>query len=155
MRGKLNIVLILSLSVLFLLGAGSKNVELLDSDKQLIDLDKAIEYAKPGGAWASDEASNETEEESADDSNTVETQNDLNTEKEAIEQTITVVISVRGKVITYKGSMISGVDELKDNIATEGLSLTKFSLVDAYADSKVYKECMKLLEDSGAQYELN
>ena len=52
MRGKLNIVLILSLSVLFLLGAGSKNVELLDSDKQLIDLDKAIEYAKPGGAWA-------------------------------------------------------------------------------------------------------
>lgn len=47
---RIEIVISVCFLMLLLVGWGEKKIELLDNNK-LIDMDKAIEYAKPGGAW--------------------------------------------------------------------------------------------------------
>ena len=131
-------ILALLFSMIFLLGAGTKEVELLDN-KKLIDLDKAIEYTRPGGAW---ESLDYVSSDMAIDDN--DSQDSIASQKEFV-----VEIRIRGKNIKYNDELLSSVDELKAYIEKDKSSVAKCILSDDYADSKVYKECEGILKDSG------
>lgn len=143
MKKKIKVLAIILLSMIFLVGWGKKAVELLD-DKKLIDLSKAIEYAKPGGETQKSELANED----SDKEETEETsQESSKTDIENIEEgEKIIVISIRDQVITYDGKSVDSVDQLEKLLRRDYKDNVFFSLVDDWAEAHQYKAIVKMMK---------
>lgn len=143
MKNKTKVLLIVLISMLFFVGWGKKQIELLD-DKKLIDLAVAIEYAKPGGDLEQNEdISNETKE-------SEESQNDAEanmTDKENIQEgEKDIVISIHDQAITYDGQSVESVEKLEEYIRRDNGENVCFVVVEDWAESHRYKEVVKTIK---------
>lgn len=133
------------LMMIFLVGFGKKEIELLDG-KKLIDLSKAIEYAKPGGDLeenknTGDVSTEQQETETADaNENKTETENLEDGEK-------IIVISVRDRSITYNGFNVLSVNELEECIRRDYKENVRFILIDDWAEAHQYRSIVEKLKE--------
>lgn len=140
---KIKIVISICFLMLLLVGWGKKKIELLD-DNKLIDMDKAIEYAKPGGEWKKNENSSDSNKASdIDDQKTTHDKND-NQEDVEIGDSNIKYINVSEEAITYCGSQISK-DQLFDLLKRDNGDSIRFVLVDDWAEAHVYREVKAIL----------
>lgn len=137
---KILIIVLCLTSVLFICAWGEKKAELLD-DRKLIDLDKAIEFAKPGADSIAD-----TEGEYEDDPiSETEIQQQVPNEKSII------VISIRDESVTYNGvaykkDIFSNIEDFENMLKRDNKGNVKFSLVDDFAEAHVYKQIFDVLK---------
>lgn len=137
---KILIIVLCLTSVLFICAWGEKKAELLD-DRKLIDLDKAIEFAKPGADSIAD-----TEGENEDDPiSETEIQQQVPNEKSII------VISIRDESVTYNGvaykkDIFSNIEDFENMLKRDNKGNVKFSLVDDFAEAHVYKQIFDVLK---------
>lgn len=140
---RIEIVISVCFLILLLVGWGEKKIELLDNNK-LIDMDKAIEYAKPGGAWKKNENSSDSNKASdIEDQKTTLDKND-NQEDVEVGDSNTKYINVSGETISYCGSPISK-DKLLDLLKSDNGESIRFVLVDDWAEAHVYREVKAIL----------
>lgn len=143
MKRFLTIVLCLSL-VLLLCAGGTKKVEFLD-DYKLIDLEKAIEFAKPGADSVSD-----TEGENS--GNPDSENNNGNTPEVPVEDKMNVIeIKITDETITYNGSVckvdiLENTEVFENMLIRENKDKTEFKLVDDFAEAHVYKCVLEILK---------
>ncbi len=149
-------VLLFVLSIMFVLVGWGKEVKLLDGGK-LIDLDKAIGLAKPGGMAGNSE---DGSKESSDNEEASEAED--NTKQDSLnEEAGNIVIRIRGEKIYYtcgnKKSDNISTAQLENKIRSDYASGTQVTLVDDYAESHVYKDVLEVLNglknDIGLSYE--
>lgn len=136
MKRKIEIILTVCVLGTFLVGWGNKKIELLDNNK-LINLDKAIEYAKPGGAW-----SKNTEDQ-------LEENISVNNEyKEDIIAGDTNVkyIYVKDEQVIYDGTNISE-EKLSEVIECDYREQITFVLVDDWAEASLYRRIRQKLDN--------
>lgn len=158
MKKRTRILLAVILAAVFLAGWGIAEVEFLD-DKKLIDLSKAIEYARPGGELTENTSDVSESGESTD----VLTENETEPETEAeeteaetvIEETIpeptepeekVAVISVRDETIRYDGKAIDDIDALEEAVRRDDAEYgeyVQFVVIDDFAEAHVYKRVLK------------
>ena len=113
-----------------------KSVELLD-DGKLIDLDKAIDIASPGGsAIFNEDMDSDTENSGASDP-----------------AKNSVLITVRNESITYNRKQVTGTEELLKKLKMDLKGEMTVSLADDYAEAHVYKSVIKALNDLKKDYE--
>lgn len=144
MKKKIQFIMLVVFSMFFLVGWGEKKVKLLD-DTKLIDLDKAIEYVRPGGEW---EQAQNSEEDTTDETETTEEDDDDNTsETEDIEpEEISIEISVNGENILYGGNPINDLSVIEKLIRRDNKEYVTFILVDDWAESETYKEAIEFMK---------
>ena len=146
MKKRVHILLFALISVLVLAGWGGKDVRLLDSGK-LIDLDKAVELAKPGGM------SGDTEEAPGPDEDDKDKKPDKREEDEDPDDTDPVAekiaIRVRGERIFYSCGVAGNVNisQLKDRILSDYVSGASVTLIDDFAEAHVYRRALSILEE--------
>lgn len=124
--------------VLFLCALSAKPIELLD-DRKLIDLDKAIEFAKPGkdAFFPTDAASiSDPNAGSADDPENKET---------------TISIRIQWETVFYDGKECE-YRALEKKLRKDSNADTIFRLEDDYAEAHVYTDTYHLL--SGLKSEI-
>jgi len=127
----------LLLFILLLLGAwGSKPVELLD-DSKLIDLNKAIDFARPGGELITPDVTLFTTA--------------VTTEPQVVETEI--IISIRGEMISYNGAECV-FEDLEDKIRKMSKEHVTFKLVDDFAEAHLYKKILELLRELKEEIQL-
>lgn len=149
MKRFLTIVLCLS-SVLILCAWGTKKVELLDNQK-LIDLEKAIEFAKPGADSAvGSEGENSGESDSGNESG--------NAPEVPVKDRI-IVISIRDEIITYNGSVykeeiLENTEAFENMLIRDNKDKTEFKLVDDFAEAHVYKCVLEILKKLHSETDL-
>lgn len=149
MKRFLTIVLCLSL-VLLLCAWGTKKVELLDNYK-LIDLEKAIEFAKPG-------ADSVTDTEGENSGNPDSENENGNTPEVPVKDRI-IVISIRDEIITYNGSVykeeiLENTEAFENMLIRDNKDKTEFKLVDDFAEAHVYKCVLEILKKLHAEANL-
>lgn len=141
------LILLAGVATMFLIGWGEKKIELLD-DKKLIDLSKAIEYAKPGGDWQ--ENSDNREQQNNEDN--AETDSRETDEQESVEEKDQIiVISIRDEEITYDGTKLDDITELKQMIERDYKENVSFRLVDDWAETHIYKAALQILSNLHAE----
>ena len=132
MKKSIKSVLFVMLAVPLLCAIG-ENVELLDNRK-LIDLDKAIEFARPGG-----------------DSITPQE----GTVQGGTSQTSVVEIRIEGVSVYYNGKKL-GTEDFRKKLTDDKDRGRTFVLVDDFAEAKVYKRVRntlrKLRDDIGLEF---
>lgn len=138
---RIEIVISVCFLMLLLVGWGEKKIELLDNNK-LIDMDKAIEYAKPGGAWEKNENSSDSNK--ASDIDDQKTTQDKNGNQEDVGDSNTKYINVSGETISYCGLPISK-DKLHDLLKSDNGESIRFVLVDDWAEAHIYREVKAIL----------
>lgn len=149
MKRFLTIVLCLS-SVLLLCAWGTKKVEFLDNDK-LIDLEKAIEFAKPGADSVTDtEGENNGKTDSGNESG--------NAPEAPVKDSI-IVISIRDEIVTYNGSVykeeiLENTEVFENMLIRDNKDKTEFKLVDDFAEAHVYKCVLEILKKLHAEANL-
>lgn len=126
--------------LLMLVGWGFDDSVTLFHKNKVIDLQKAIELARPGG------------DENANDDTTVEEEpvvieNEVVTESEAESLESTVNIIVSEKIIKIDGKEISNHDQVKDFISKLNGTGVTFELIDEYAEARTFKEMISTLEE--------
>ena len=143
MKRKYKLLLFTVFSLLFFVGWGKKNVELLNN-KKLIDLNLAIEKCLLGTEVDNKETNSDNDEkvEEIVPKVTVIPEDKITIE----EKEKTIVISVRGRKITYH-FVECDVDKLKDKIRQDKGEHVSFQLVDDFAESHVYKRVMAILSE--------
>ncbi len=146
--------------MLALVGWGKSEVRLLDSSK-LIDLNKAIEFAKSGGNKGDSEENNNKSSEISNDNDKKETESNKDTKNDQIDNvTNNIVIRIREEKIFYTcGSKnLDGIilKQLENRIRLDYSSGTQITLVDDFAESKTYKNVCEILDglkrDIGLNY---
>lgn len=139
MKSKTRLLILIGFSMLFLVGFGFKKVELLD-DKKLIDLGKAIEYARPGGDIDKHEARDDQAGKDKVDSDSAAAD-----AGSAVAKDKTIVISIRGESITYNGRPASK-DKIENAILRDNGDNVSFKLVDDFAEAHMYRFVLGILE---------
>lgn len=119
---------ILCLSSIIFLCAAAENKIKFSKEEKLIDLHKAIEFAKPGGE------SMEESEGSADSGTP-------NEDEESV-----IVISIRDVIITYNGIPLENKD-LEQLLRWDCKENVRFCLVDDFAEAHVYRSVLKQLNE--------
>ena len=145
---KYRILSFILISLVFLVGWGKKNVELLN-DKKLIDLNVAIENCIPG-ADASEESTDVTNVENVETEEHTEEAifEEETTDKITIENTERImVISVRNRDIFYNSVEYTNMDKLKEKMVQDNGKNVTFKLVDDFAEAHVYKEMISILAE--------
>lgn len=143
MKRKYKLLLFTVFSLLFFVGWGKKNVELLNN-KKLIDLNLAIEKCLLGTEVDNKETNSDNDEKVEE---IVPKVTVIPEDKVTIEEKEkTIVISVRDRKITYN-FVECDVDKLKDNIRKDNGERVSFQLVDDFAESHVYKHVMAILSE--------
>lgn len=155
MKKKGGMLLLFLLSVFMLAGWGKKEVRLLNSNK-LIDLNKAIELAKPGGsAGDAEEPSDKEASDAADESEDV---NDKTGEETAASKR-DIVIRVRGEDIYYACGTddpeVISAAQLENRIRLDHSAGSRLTLYDDFAEAHVYKDVRKVLADLKSSIGLN
>ena len=140
------IMTLLCLLGLLLLGAKKAPIRLeLDANTHLIDLDKVIERAEWGSSGEDGEGEDPSEGPSAEDG----------TDPGAGGSPVVKPYEIRieGKQISVNGGKLSQ-NQLPDYLKHDDKSMKEKGviLIDAFADSKIYKEVRRLLDDSGIGY---
>lgn len=148
-------ILLFVLSIMFVLvGWGKKEVRLLDSSK-LIDLEEAIDHAKPGGMSGNSEEESETvsENTSSDDDEETEGENqaEQQTEHDSLDEVYkNIVIRINEEEIFYTCGTINtdrlSASQLEDRIRSDYTSGTQVTLMDDFAESHVYKSVQEVLD---------
>ena len=166
MKRKHSLLLLLLLSLLLLAGWGKKQVELLN-DEKLIDLDKAIQICLLGSdSPAAPENPHITEgakvsatpkptrmpiKPSVTPSPTAgpsATPRPTATPKPTVTPAPkTVVISVKGREVTYDSVVLEEADEIRERIGQDHAGHISFRLVDNFAEAHVYRQLMAILEE--------
>ena len=145
MKKKIKILLFMMLSFLVLAGWGKKEVKLLDSSK-LIDLNAAIELAKPGGMSGDSDVESETN--SGNDGDDGESYSDHDSIQP---QVVNIVIRVRGNVVTYTCGNHSWEDvdyiQLKSRIRADYSTNAIVILYDDYAEAHTYRDILVILDE--------
>ncbi len=136
MKRKYKLLLFMVVSLLCLVGWGKKQVELLN-DKKLIDLNLALQNCSLG-------ANSDSKENTSDNDEKVEEIvpeiTPTPTDKIVIEQKEkTIVISIRGRTVTYDSVEWNDIDKLKDKIKKDNGEYISFQLVDDFAEAHIYK----------------
>ncbi len=133
--------------MLILAGWGGREVRLLGSEK-LIDLDKAIALAKPGGMAGDTEEASETAEDAGDEKEDGE--ND-GAQQDGAVSVKNIVIRIRGEQIFYTcGGSDSGIvsdSQLSDRIRADYVQGAQVILMDDFAEAHVYRNVLGILED--------
>lgn len=143
MKRKYKLLVLTVFSLLFFVGWGKKSVELLNN-KKLIDLNLAIEKCLPGAEIQNKEPISDNDEKVEE---LVPKVTVIPEDKVTIEEKEkTIVISIRGRKITYN-FVECEVDKLKDTIRKDNGKLVSFQLVDDFAESHVYKRVMAILSE--------
>ena len=142
MKRKYKLLLFMVVSLLCLVGWGKKQVELLN-DKKLIDLNLALQNCSLGA---------DSKENTSDNDEKVEEVlpkiTEIPDDKIVIEKKEkTIVISVRGRDITYDFAKWNDIDKLKDKMKQDNGELVSFQLVDDFAESHIYKRVMTILSE--------
>lgn len=139
MKKKYRIPMLMIVSLLFLVGWGKKQVELLN-DKKLIDLNAAMGICMPGADTPDHNANDQESEERR--SQETQTGTDSAGDEEKI-----IVIRVRGEKVTYDSVQLTGLDSLKNRIRRDCGDKVSFRLMDDFAEAHVYKEILKMLSE--------
>lgn len=160
MKKKIKILLFALVAMFILVGWGKKEVRLLDSSK-LIDLNKAIELAKPGGnaGDSEEEVDNPSDSSASDEEETSEAEN--HAVHDSIDETPkNIVIIIRGKKISYSCGSVTR-DSISDRqleriIRLDFVSGTQVTLMDDFAEAHVYMTVREVLDklknDIGLSY---
>lgn len=140
---KTAVPIMLTMCIILLSGALFKEPELLDKDKKLIDLGKAIEFASRGGNSLTDPNDDGEENESTAPS---EDASDITPEERSIIIRITgnKIIEYDGSEYKYNGTNFGDLIQ-KDNQSAKKVT---FKLVDDYADSKYYKQLKRYFQNN-------
>lgn len=138
---KILIAVFFLLSMLLLCAFG-KQIELLD-DRKLIDLEKAIELAKPGADSADD-----TEGENSEDSSS---ENGSQIQDHTENEDIIIEIRIRDGAIAYNGTAYMGdvlenPYEFENMLKCDNKVNVKFKLIDNYAEAHTYKCVLNILK---------
>ena len=142
MKRKYKLLLFIVISLLCLVGWGKKQVELLN-DKKLIDLNLALQNCSLGADSKENTSDNDEKvEEIVPEITPTPIDKIVIEEKEKI-----IVISVRGRNITYNFVKWNDIDKLKDKIKQDNGELVSFQLVDDFAESHIYKQVMAILSE--------
>ena len=142
MKRKYKLLLFIVISLLCLVGWGKKQVELLN-DKKLIDLNLALQNCSLGADSKENTSDNDEKvEEIVPEITPTPIDKIVIEEKEKI-----IVISVRGRNITYNFVKWNDIDKLKDKMKQDNGELVSFQLVDDFAESHVYKRVMAILSE--------
>ena len=145
--------------MLTLVGWGKSEVRLLDSSK-LIDLNKAIEFAKSGGNTGDSEDDNNNSSEISNDDKK-EPDDNKDTNHDQIDNvTNNIVIRIREEKIFYTcgNKNLDGIilKQLENRIRLDYSSGTQITLVDDFAESQTYKNVCEILDglkkDIGLNY---
>lgn len=133
-----------------LVGWGFNDSVTLFHRNKVIDLQKAIELARPGGDEKADDEINAKEEPAVTGAKIV-------SEEESQESTVNIIVSE--KIIKIDGKEISNVNQAGDFIKKlNGPSVT-YELIDDYAEARTFKEIISILEelrkDDGIVYTIN
>ena len=153
MKRKYKLLLLMFFSLLFLVGWGKKQVELLN-DKKLIDLNLALQKCLLG-TDAPDKETISDNEEKVDEILPELTVTVIPDDKITIEkEERTIVISIRDRNITYN-SVECDVNKLKDKIKKDNGEHISFQLVDDFAESHMYKKVMSILSQLELEIGLN
>lgn len=166
MKRKNILLLLLLLSLLLLAGWGKKQVELLN-DEKLIDLDAAIQICLQGSDSATAPENPEVTAAAKVSATPKPTRMPILpsvTPSPTIAPSVipqpttrptpsltpaprTVVISVRGREITYDSVVLGEVDQVKVHIGQDHAGHISFRLVDNFAEAHVYRQLMAILEE--------
>ncbi len=142
MKRKYKLLLFMVVSLLCLVGWGKKQVELLN-DKKLIDLNLALQNCSLGADSKENTSDNDEKVEEI-----VPEITEIPDDKIVIEKKEkTIVISVRGRDITYDFAKWNDIDKLKDKMKQDNGELVSFQLVDDFAESHIYKRVMTILSE--------
>lgn len=146
MRKKGGILFLFLLTVLMLTGWGRKEVRLLSSNK-LIDLNKAIELARPGGSAGdtedpSDKNASDPEDESEGGAGKAGEETDISKKD--------IAIRVRGESVYYacgSGEPESiAAQKLEGRIREDHVSGSTVTLYDDFAEAHTYKDVRAILD---------
>ena len=138
------ILLVGSLTSIF-----DKPVDLLEHD--LIDLEKAVEFAQLGDEYEEGEEGVAEVDETDTESDNAKNDNAVNAAAASESIPARVTFRIRGKELFYKSGRTlnkkipaSDVESVIREVTSEKLTVV---LVDDYADSKVYRETDALIEN--------
>ena len=142
MKRKYKLLLFMVVSLLCLVGWGKKQVELLN-DKKLIDLNLALQNCSLGADSKENTSDNDEKVEEI-----VPEITEIPDDKIVIEEKEkTIVISIRGRDITYDFVKWNDIEKLKDKMKQDNGELVSFQLVDDFAESHIYKRVMTILSE--------
>lgn len=139
MKRKIRLLVLITFSLLFFVGWGKKNVELLN-DKKLIDLNAAIGICMPGADASISDINADNDIEPEDEESPTDTRDSIEDDER------TIVISVRDQKVTYDSKWID-LDNLKDRIRQDCSNKVSFQLVDDFAEAHVYQCVLTILSD--------
>lgn len=140
MKRKIRMLLLVTLSLLFLVGFGKKTVELL-SDKKLIDLNAAISICLPGAdSLEKDDGNTQTGQ------TPVPTAAPTKTPSDPAEITKEITISLRDDVVTYGSGERINMAKLEMRIRQDNREYVLFRLVDDFAEAHAYRKVLEILE---------
>ena len=128
---KITLLMLCVFSAMFLCAEGKKLPELLD-DRKLINLDKAIEFAKPGA-------------DSFFQAETTTAATAIVTTKPVVKEK-NIRISIKSEIITYDGKECK-YSELEEKLRKDNSKNTVFQLVDDYAETHIYKKVLNMLKN--------
>ena len=148
MKKRIHVLPAALILMLMLVGWGGKEVKLLDSGR-LIDLDKAIGLAKPGGmSGDTEEASGPSED--AEDEKEQEGEND-GTDPATDVLAKNIDIRIRGERIFYTcgdtDSENIADNKLKDRLRSDYVQDAQVTLTDDFAEAHVYRKALGILEE--------
>lgn len=125
-----------------LVGFGANTVTLLRKSK-VIDLQRAIELAKPGG-----------DEGKQADTTAIDNPESASIEEQAGLKTVRIIVS--GKTIKIDGAIVNSPDLVEGKIREIFKVENTYELLDDYAEAHVYKDVIHVLEklntDIGLKY---
>ena len=139
MKRKIKISVFLCFSLLLLVGAGKQTVKLLN-DRKLIDLSLAIELCLPGGDSATKEPDTESETGKVEEP-------EPEVKEEEIKGKEKIIISIRGREITYDAQPGFCEEDLKEQMYRDSEGDAVFHLVDDFAEAHLYRYAMAILEE--------
>ena len=151
MKKKVRLAVVLVFALLFLVGWGKQSVKLLNNTK-LIDLEAALQVCLHG------EGMSEGDENLDNPDEPVSTQSpDTPTDpKEDIDEEKIIIISVRGRGITYDTIGEVRLEELEEQIRQGYRDRNTYRLVDDFAEAHVYRRIRTILaglkEEIGLEY---
>lgn len=144
MNKRIILTLLLIVASLTLVGWGNNSAELFHRGK-IIDLNKAIEFARPGGDADADNETNAKDEPSSETTEEIEGNEITRTEKSSVK------IYVRYKSLTIEGDSCDDLVALEEKIRQIYNVDTTYVLVDVFAESHRYKEVKSLLDKLGQE----
>ena len=148
MKKRINLLVLFIVSSFVLVGFGANTVTLLRKSK-VIDLQKAIEFAKPGG-----DEGEKADTTAKDNPDKKEVPEPVNTEIQAGPTSVKIIVS--GKTIKIDGAIVNNPDLVESKIREIFKVENTYELLDDYAEAHVYKDVInvlaKLNQDIGLEY---